>query len=179
MTYPIEIKIDDPHAEVIEEILSEVEWHIKEIRDSWNKTENRIVHTADLDDLLAGQRAIAIVWDIQHVKDQRPDLNDEQAWAVLQECRQDQQCIDRLHDAMREMIVDTADKLHPQQRPPRHAKAAEVIAHYAAGDDRENLVDLLTDTMHFCQSFGEPFDAFCDTARVHFDEETKTHTKGA
>ena len=146
MNYPIEIKIDDPHPEVIEEMLTEVEWCIQAIRDRCNKTENRIVHTVDLDDLLANQRAIAIVWDIQHVKDQRPDLADAQAWEVLQECQKDQQCFDRLHDAMREIIVDAADKLHPQQRHARQAKAAEIIAGYGNGDERENLVDLLTDS---------------------------------
>jgi hypothetical protein len=176
MTHPIGIEIDDPHAEVIEEILTEVEWCIKAIRDRWNNTEDRIVHTTDLGGLLAEQQAIAIVWDIQHVKDQRPDLGDKQAWEVLQECRQ---CHERLNDPMLETIRQVADNLYPQQRQPRHAKAAEIIAGYANGDERENLVDLLTDAMHWCQGFGEPFDEFCDTARVHFAAETKTSEKGA
>ena len=176
MTNPIEIEIDDPHAGVIEDILTEVEWCIKAIRDRWNKTEDRIVHTADLDGLLAEQHAIAIVWDIQHVKDQHPDMDDEQAWQVLQEC---QQCHDRLNDPMLETIRQVADNLFPQQRQALRAKTAEIIAGYGNGDERENLVDLLTDAMHWCQGFGEPFDEFCDAARAHFADETKTSEKGA
>jgi len=176
MNYPIEIEIDDPHAEVIDEILTEVESCLEAVRDRWSRTEDRIVHTADLDDLLANQRAIAIVWDIQHVKDQRPDLSDQQAWEVLQECHQ---CHERLNDPMLETIRQVAENLYPQQRQARQAKAAEIIANYGNGDERENLVDLLTDTMHWCQSFGDQFEEFCGTARMHFDEETKPSTKGA
>lgn len=42
--------------------------------------------TLDLDQLLAEQHAIAIVWSIDDVKQMRPDLTDDQAWAVLQLC---------------------------------------------------------------------------------------------
>ena len=175
MTYPIEIEIDEAHAEVIDEILTELEHSILEVRDHWNRTEDRIVHTADLDDLLANQRAIAIVWDIRHVKDQRPDLGDEQAWEVLQECRR---CHDRLSDPMLETIRQAADNLYPQHRRIRLSKAAEVIAGYGDGDERENLVDLLTDAMHWCVSFGELFEKFSGTASLHFHEETKPLPKG-
>ena len=90
-----------------------------EIGDRRKRTEDRIVHTADLDDLLANQRAIAIVWDIQHVKDQRPDLGDEQAWEVLQEC---QQCHERLNDPMLETIRQVADNLYPAATPGSSAQ---------------------------------------------------------
>lgn len=178
MSYPIEIEIDEPHTEVIDELLTEMEHCVMDIRDRWEKTADRIVHTADLDDLLADRNAVAFVWDIHDVKEQRPDLSDEQSWGVLQECRQDQHCFDRLDEIMREAILDAADKLHPQRRQARSSKAAEVIAGYGDGDERENLVDLLTDSMHWCRSFGEPFEEFCGTARLHFDEETKPSTKG-
>jgi hypothetical protein len=173
MSYPIEIEIDSPHDDVIEELLSELEHSIHEIGDHWKRTENRIVHTADLYDLLAEHRAIGIVWDIEHIKDQRPDLTDEQAWGVLQEC---QGCYERLNDPMLEIIRQVADNLYPQQRQVRQVKSGEVIASYGNGDERENLVDLLTDTMHWCQALGEPFEEFYGTARLHFDEETKPTT---
>ena len=116
MTYPIEIEIDKPHAEIIEELLTDLERHIHGIRDRWRKTADRIVHTTDLHELLAKQGAVAFVWDIDDVKDQRPDLSDEQAWEVLRQCRQDQYCLDRLDDVMREMLFDAAEKLYPQRQ---------------------------------------------------------------
>jgi hypothetical protein len=124
MSYPIEIEIDDPHAEVIDEILTEFEHSIMDIRDRWEKTADRIVHTADLHELLADQNAVAFVWDIQHVKDQRPDLCDEQAWAILQECLGRH---DRLNDPMLETIRQVADKLYPQQRQVRSSKPTVII----------------------------------------------------
>lgn len=178
MSYPIEIEIDEPHTEVIDELLTEMEHCIMDIRDRWENTADRIVHTVDLNDLLADRDAIAFVWDIHNVKHQRPDLSDELAWKVLQECKQDPQCFDRLDDIVREVILDAADRLHPQRRQVRSSKAAEVIANYGNGDERENLVDLLTDAMHWCESFGEPFEEFFGTARLHFDEETKPSTEG-
>ena len=175
MTYPVEITIDDPHDEVIEELLSELEQSVHEIGDHWKRAEDCIVHTADLDEVLAEKNAIAIVWDLQHVKDQRPDLRDEQAWEVLQEC---QKSHERLNDPMLETIRQVADKLYPPPRQTRLSKAAGIIADYGEGDERENLVDLLTDAMHWCDSFGEPFEEFYGTARLHFDAETQPSTKG-
>lgn len=64
----------------------------------------------DMDELLADNLAIGIVWDTSHVKDQRPDLTDEQAWQVLQEC---QSSWDRLNDAMLETIRQVAGNLYP------------------------------------------------------------------
>ena len=63
----------------------------------------------------------------------------------------------------------------------RHArsKAAEIIAGYGDGDERENLVDLLADAMHWCDGFGEPFDEFCGTAGVHFAQEVTGKQEGS
>jgi len=168
MSYPIEIEIDEPHAEVIEDLLTDMEHCVRDIRDRWEKSEDRIMHTADLEEVLADQMAIAFVWDIRQVKDQRPDLRDEQAWEVLKQCRQDQQCFDRLNDVMRELIGDAADKLYPQQRRARSSKAAEVIAGYGEGDEGENLADFLTDARHWCDQQGEDFAKFDRIAHQHY-----------
>ena len=168
MNYPIEIEIDEPHAKVIDELLTEMEHCVMNIRDRWKRTDDRIVHTADLDEILADKQSIGFVWDTQHVKDQRPDLRDEQAWEALKYCRQDQQCFDRLNDVMREMIGDAADKLYPQQRQARSSKAAEVIAGYGEGDEGENLADLLTDARHWCDQQGEDFASFDRIAHQHY-----------
>jgi hypothetical protein len=167
-TYSLEIDTDAFIEEAVDSLIGEVEEAIENIR-KYHPSGDKTTQDVDIDDLLAENQAIAIVWDIQHVKDQRPDLGDEQAWEVLQEC---QRCHERLNDPLLETIRQVADNLYPQQRQARHAKAAEIIAGYANGDDRENLIDLLTDTMHWCHGFGEPFDEFCETARMHFAAET-------
>jgi hypothetical protein len=175
MTYTCEFDIGDVVDAAIDDILGEFEEAVDNIR---KYRPAKVVHQQeiDIDEVLAEHHAIAIVWDIRHVKDQRPDLSDAQAWQVLQECRQDKYCFDRYHDAMREMILDSAEKLFPPRRQIRSSKAAEVIASYGGGDERENLVDLLSDMMLWCDSFGEPFEEFYGTARLHFDEERKTTT---
>jgi len=49
---------------------------------------------ADLDvhDLLANRRHVAVIWSIEDVQNVRPDLDDDQAWEVLQACRDRHDC---------------------------------------------------------------------------------------
>jgi hypothetical protein len=177
MTYTLDIELDEPLDEAITGILGEVEEAVENIR---KYQPAHLMHQVDvdIDELLAKHRGIAVVWDIHDVKDRRPDLSDEQAWEVLRDCREDQSCLDRLRDAMREAILDTADKLYPKRRKVRLSNAAEIIASYGDGDERENLVDLLADAMLWCESFGEPFDEFYGTAKIHFAAEAKSAAKG-
>ena len=86
MTYELEIELNEPLEEAIDNIAGEVEEALENIRKYHCP---RLTHRidVDIDELLAGHHAIAIVWDIEHVKDQRPDLTDSQAWEVLQECQ--------------------------------------------------------------------------------------------
>lgn len=42
--------------------------------------------TQNVRDLLKAQRQVADIWTTHDVIAERPDLNDDQAWAVLQEC---------------------------------------------------------------------------------------------
>jgi hypothetical protein len=173
MTYTLEIEVNDLLEDAIDGVLGEVEEAIENIR---TYGPDRRMHRVDVDvdELLAEHRAVAVVWDIRHVKDIRPDLGDEEAWDVLQGVRHD-----RLNDPMLEAIRQEAETLYPRRRQSRPAQAGQVIAGYGAGDERENLVDLLTDAMHWCEEFGEPFEEFCGTARMHFAEESKSSRKGA
>lgn len=41
----------------------------------------------DVYDLLAKRRQVAVIWSIEDVQGLRPDLNDDQAWEVLQQAR--------------------------------------------------------------------------------------------
>jgi len=174
MTYSLDIELNDPLEAAIDDIISEVEEAIENIR---KYGQPRLIHTVDVDihELLADHQAIGIVWDTGHVKDQRPDLTEEQAWEVLHAID-----YDRLNDPMLETIRLVAENLYPRKRQARPAKAGRIIADYDPnGDERRNLVDLLTDLMHWCEGFGEPFDEFCGSARIHFSEESKSYKKGA
>jgi hypothetical protein len=110
MTYSIDIELNDPLEAAIDDIIGEVEEAIENIRKCHD---SRLMHQVDvdIDELLAEHHAIGIIWDIQHIKDQRSGLSDEQAWEVLQEC---QRCWDRLNDPMLETIRQVSDNLFPQ-----------------------------------------------------------------
>ena len=174
MKHCIEIVLDPYLEDSIDSALTEIQNAIDDMRKYHPKGVSTFVDI-DIHNLLAQHRAIAIVLGIQHVKDQRPDLNDEQAWKVLQNC---QQAHERLMDPMLENIRQIADSFYPQQCQARQPKAAAVIAGYGNGDQRENLVDLLADAIHWCQVVGAPFDELCATARLHFAAEINPPTKG-
>jgi hypothetical protein len=46
----------------------------------------------DIDQVLRTRRQVAILWSIEDVQGMRPDLNDDQAWEVLEECRDKHDC---------------------------------------------------------------------------------------
>ncbi|MBS0263108.1 MAG: hypothetical protein JSS02_14285 [Planctomycetes bacterium] len=49
-------------------------------------------HEIDVHELLAKRRQVAVIWSVEDVQSVRPDLTDDQSWAVLKEC-------ERRHDA--------------------------------------------------------------------------------
>ena len=46
----------------------------------------------DLHALLEQRHLVAVLWGVEDVQSVRSDLNDEQAWAVLQRCRDKHDC---------------------------------------------------------------------------------------
>ena len=48
--------------------------------------------TIDVRKLLANRREVAVIWNIEDVQHLRPDLNDDQAWQVLQQCEDVHDC---------------------------------------------------------------------------------------
>src|SRR6185437_14539010 len=167
MTYTLECDVTGIVEDAIGDALNELEEAAENIR-KYRPTTMVHQEEIDLDYLLAEHHAIAIVWDCQHVRDQRSDLTSEQAWAVLQLC---QERWDRLNDPMLQTIRDAATALYPPARMLQMQKISDLIAGYGGGNERENLVDLLADAMHWCEGFGEPFEEFAATAQVHFAEE--------
>ncbi len=106
MSYKITIQLADVVGPRLNELSTEIEAAILQHREA-----------IDIDDLLEVHEAIAIVWDVTHVLDQRPNLTEDQAWEVLVEC---QRSWDRLNDPMVETIRQVADNLFR----PKSDKAA-------------------------------------------------------
>lgn len=131
MTYELDIELDDPLEAAFDDIVGEVEEAIENIR-KYHKP--HLVHTVDVDvhDLLADHQAIAIVWDVSHVKDQRPDLSEEQAWQVLQAVEHD-----RLNDPMLETIRHVADNLYPIGKESLRRRVKTLLGEIDALPDRE------------------------------------------
>jgi hypothetical protein len=50
-------------------------------------TSSREIH-----DLIERQKSVAVIWHVEDVQSVREDLGDDQAWAVLQECRDVHDC---------------------------------------------------------------------------------------
>jgi hypothetical protein len=116
--------------------------------------------------LLHKKRMIGLLWSIDDVKMRRPDLNPEQCWQVLQTC-------ERHHDPERGVTWDDLDQaaydLFGHGNPVRVERFAKALATY----EDPVLVDLLADAMHWAEANGQDFDSRLDTARMHFDAETK------
>jgi len=65
----------------------------------------------DLHDHLATRQEVAVVWAVEDVRTVRPDLNDDQAWQVLQECRRVHDC----NDGFNWLFIETvAENLYPE-----------------------------------------------------------------
>ncbi len=65
----------------------------------------------DVNELLAERKQIALIWGVEDVQEIRPDLNDDQAWEVLQ-------AAERKHDATLGICWETlefwAEDLFPE-----------------------------------------------------------------
>jgi hypothetical protein len=64
----------------------------------------------DIHKLLEKKRQIAVVWSIEDVQENRPDLSDDQAWHVLQ-------MVEKHHDCNYGITWDTLD-IHASELYP-------------------------------------------------------------
>jgi hypothetical protein len=65
----------------------------------------------DIDAVLAQRQQVAVIWGTEDVQGVRPDLNDDQAWEVLQRCRDKHDCE---WGFTWQYIEDVADELFPE-----------------------------------------------------------------
>ena len=60
----------------------------------------------NISDVLEHRRQVAVIWSIEDVQGIRPDLNDDQAWQVLKECRDRHDCESGFTWIFIELIAD-------------------------------------------------------------------------
>ena len=70
---------------------------------------------------------------------------------------------------VRVVAEEHADLFPPN--PRRVTRAAEVIAEYGHGNERETLIDLIADIRHWCDEHGENFAKLDCTAFQHYAAE--------
>jgi hypothetical protein len=73
----------------------------------------------DIHEVLTQRRQVAVIWCIEDVMGMRPDLSGDQAWEVLEECRDQHDCEYGFTWLLIEVI---ADLLFPRSKDNQTAK---------------------------------------------------------
>jgi hypothetical protein len=132
--------------------------------------------TQDLNDLLTEQRLIAAVWSVPDVLELRPDLNEDQAWQVLQHCREE---YDPLVGLCRSTVARAAAALFSAGNHRRADRCQLVLATYNDEWDTEaNLIDLLADSRHWCDREERDFAKLDRLAHEHYLAELEGEQGG-
>jgi hypothetical protein len=71
----------------------------------------QFVSAEDIVSILAERRMIAHIWSTEDVQSIRRDLNDDQAWAVLEEC---ERALDSDYGLTWTHIEEVASELYPE-----------------------------------------------------------------
>lgn len=131
----------------------------------------------DLHELLDEERAIALVWDTGMLRSHFPHLGEDQAWDVLKECERNYSAEhgltwDDVTEVVAERYPDPDDFLMPE----RIARCEKALVPYTDSDDA-NLIDLLADLMHWSRRYGQSFERALETARMHFEHESRANRR--
>ncbi len=122
---------------------------------------------------LAEMQTIATLWTTRDVQFYRPELTDEQAWQVLQQC----QAKDPGGYKMSFRFINRiANKLFGSKAKSRAKKCEEFLTTYGAHpnntcDTEKALVDLLADAMHWCRKNRLDFHELLHLAQTHYYSE--------
>lgn len=131
--------------EVVDDNASTYDGHIQvsagiDIDDLFNSIPEEI--DVDVHELLAEHRQIAHIWGIDDVKTLRPDLDDKQAWSVLQKVA------DRLHYDVGitwDVVETTADELYGGKPKPRWQGRIDLTVEHDSRDEAiKHFTDLAT-----------------------------------
>jgi len=93
------------------------------------------LHEIDLHEMLAGDRRVALVYSTEDVKGVRPDLDDDQAWEILQQLKA--ACED-CPATMQEIIRQLADMSYPNSKTTLRDRLARLASNIEALPDREH-----------------------------------------
>lgn len=126
-------------------------------------------YKVDIYEFLHDNRMIGHLWGVTDVQSVRPDLNGDQAWQVLQHL--DEQYDSGLGVSWND-LKRVAEQLYGAATTRRAARCESAIANYGKDLPESNLIDFLTDAMHWCQSNGLSFDGKLELARDHFSAES-------
>lgn len=67
-------------------------WVVEAALNAAYQAGRRSAGTIDVDSVLAKRKQVAVIWCIKDIQEMRPDLSDDQAWDVLQQCRDAHDC---------------------------------------------------------------------------------------
>lgn len=121
---------------------------------------------------LAEIQAIATIWTTRDVRFYRRDLSEQQAWQVLQLCKQRDPGGYRMSWRS---INQAADKLFGSKKKHRIKMCEKVLKDYEVYNSDEPLADalvnLLADAMHWCKKNRHDFHELLHRAtRYYYDE---------
>ncbi len=121
---------------------------------------------------LAEMRTIATLWTTRDVQFCRPDLTQEQAWQVLQYCKQRDPGGYRMSWRS---INQVTDKLFGSKKKYRIKKCEQVLKGYEQSNSEEPLafalVNLLADAMHWCKKNRHDFREMLHQADSYYYDE--------
>jgi hypothetical protein len=125
----------------------------------------------DLHELLVQNRCIAHIWGVEDVREVRPDLNDDQAWQVLQ-------TIDRRLDSVHGINWDTieivAEELFGPEPQRRWLGRIDVTITDADGYGRDEALTRLKDMAELLAKDKPDVQATADAASIRLAEPSNT-----
>jgi hypothetical protein len=130
---------------------------------------NLSAYVQDLDELLLDNQLIAHIWSVQDVKSIWPNLDDDQAWTVLQRV---EELVDRHEGITWDILQRTACDLFGTDNLKRIERFERAIGTYNDDLPESNLIDSLADAMHWCRGKGLDFEQSLAMAKAHFAAET-------
>lgn len=123
----------------------------------------------ELDKLLEENRMIAHVWTVADVRELRPDLNEDQAWRVLQACNDH---LDSEHGITHDTIDQAASDLFGSGTAFRADRCEKALCEYGDAENAEtSLTDFLADARHWCDEHGHSFADLDRLAYQHYAAE--------
>jgi hypothetical protein len=125
----------------------------------------------DIHELLAQNRCIAHIWGTEDVREVRPDLNDEQAWQVLQAI---ERRLDSQHGIHWDSIESVAEELYGPKADQRWHGRIDVIITDTDGYDRDDVLIRLYDMAGLLAKDMPDVQAKPDAASVRLAEPSET-----